>query len=173
MRRVWTNRWVRALAVAAVVAAWPACNRNAARPGAEAARLDFVLQDMHGQDVRLADYKGRPLLINFWATWCGPCKAEIPWFTEFAEKYAPQKFAVLGISVDDTAEDIKPFAEKFRVTYPMLVGKGHDDLMAAYGAGQFIPVSWLVRPDGTVHVKATGIHEKAWFEQQIASLLDE
>ena len=84
MGRVWRSQWVWAVAVATLVAAWPACNRNTTRPDAEIAKLDFVLKDVNGKDVRLADFKGRPMLINFWATWCGPCKAEVPWFTEFA-----------------------------------------------------------------------------------------
>ena len=66
------------------------------------AKLDYTVKDMDGKDVRLADYKGRPLLLNFWATYCGPCKTEIPIFVEMVEKYKDQKLAILGISIDDT-----------------------------------------------------------------------
>lgn len=169
--RWWTNRWIRALAVAVVVGAWPACNRNAVDPGDHGqAPLDFVLKNVDGQDVNLADFKGRPLVVNFWATWCGPCKTEVPWFVEFADRYRDQGLTILGVSVDDKPEDIRAFSSEFEVNYPMLVGLGRDDVAKAYDALMAIPVTWLIRADGTVHAKVTGIHGKDWFEQQIQEL---
>ena len=170
MTRWWQNRWIPAVAVAAALAAWPACNRNAGTPDAAKANLDFVLKNLDGQDVRLADFKGKPLLINFWATWCGPCKAEIPWFVEFADKYKAQGLTVIGISVDDPPDDIRKFAAEFKVNYPMLVGREREDITKAYEAGEFIPVSWLVRKDGTVQTKVSGIHGRDWFEQQLLEM---
>jgi thiol-disulfide isomerase/thioredoxin len=94
--------WTRILVAALLVAAVPACARKPREvPSAGMPSLDFVLTDMDGKRVDLASFKGRPILINFWATWCPPCKAEIPWFIEFAEKYKSEKLAVIGISVDD------------------------------------------------------------------------
>jgi thiol-disulfide isomerase/thioredoxin len=164
------NRWVRALAVAVLVAAWPACNRNSADPNTVLADLNFVLKDTSGADVNLASFKGKPLLINMWATWCGPCKAEVPWFSELAEKYKDRGFTVIGISTDDTAEDIKTFAENYGATYPLLVGKDRPDVAKAFDAENVLPVSWLIRPDGTVHTKVEGIHGKDWFDQHIQEL---
>jgi peroxiredoxin len=135
-----------------------------------AANLDFVLKDMNGQDVRLADFKGRPILINFWATWCPPCKAEIPWFVDMANQYKAQNLAVVGISIDDTAEDIRAFATQYKVNYPMLVGSGHDDLIAAYEAGLVVPVSWLIKADGTVLEKVKGMHGREWFNERVQAL---
>jgi hypothetical protein len=77
---------------------------------------------------------------------------------------------VVGISVDDTPEDIRAFAEEYKVNYPMLVGLGHDDLRQAYDAEAIIPVSWLIKSDGTVFAKAAGIHSKEWFEDKIKAL---
>jgi len=170
---LWRNRWLRAGAVAALLCAWPACAQQEEDdeiPSAGNPTLDFVLKDMDGKNVNLADFKGRPILINFWATWCPPCKAEIPWFIEFAEKYRDERLAVIGISVDDPAEDIRAFAEEYKVNYPMLVGLGHDELRQAYDASAIIPVSWLIKPDGTVFAKAAGIHSKDWFEDKIKAL---
>lgn len=170
-RRWWHSRWVRAVAVALALGAWPACNRNAVDPGEhDTAPLDFVLKDIDGKDVSLADLRGKPVVINFWATWCGPCKTEVPWFVEFAEKYKGQNLTILGVSVDDTPEDIRRFSAEYKVNYPMLVGLGRDDVAKAYDALMAIPVTWLIRPDGRVHAKITGIHGKDWFEQQIQEL---
>jgi peroxiredoxin len=167
----WTNRWVRAVAVAVALGAWPACNRNAADVDAHSQLpLAFELKTADGADFKLADYKGRPVVINFWATWCGPCKAETPWFVEFADKYKDQNLTVIGVSVDDDPDDIRKFAEAYGVQYPMLVGKGRDDVAKAYDALMAIPVTWLIRADGTVHAKITGIHGKDYFEQQIQEL---
>jgi peroxiredoxin len=170
LARGWTTRWVQALGVAAAVALWPACNRNVADPHAEVVNLDFVLKDMDGKDIRLADFRGKPLLVNMWATWCGPCKVETPWFVELSDKYKAQGLTVVGISVDDVAEDVRAFAKEYKVTYPMLVGKDRPDVSKAFDAENVLPVSWLIRADGTVHTKVEGIHGKDWFDQQIQEL---
>src|SRR5687768_2370290 len=75
------------------------------------AKLDFKLKDLRGATVKLADFKGRVILLNFWATWCAPCKAEIPDFVELHEKYAKAGLQVLGVSADDTPKQLKPFVD--------------------------------------------------------------
>jgi cytochrome c biogenesis protein CcmG/thiol:disulfide interchange protein DsbE len=134
------------------------------------ARLDFVLQDATGHDVALADLKGRPILLNFWATWCGPCRIETPWLVEFEEKYRDRNLAVIGVSVDDPAADIIKFAGEYKVRYPMLVGALQREFIAAYQADNVIPVTWFIRADGTVQTMAQGIHPKEWFEAQLQAL---
>jgi thiol-disulfide isomerase/thioredoxin len=139
------------------------------------AELDYTLKDIEGRDVRLADYKGRPLLLNFWATYCGPCKTEIPIFVELVEKYKDQKLAILGISIDDSVEDLRPFAAQYKMNYPVLVGLGHDDLMDRYEAAFLIPITWFIKADGTIYLKHPGgppsSNPKEWLEQQIQALL--
>jgi peroxiredoxin len=139
--------------------------------GAAVAKLDYTLKDIEGKDVLLADYRGRPLVLNFWATYCAPCKTEIPMFVELVEKYRNQKLTILGISIDDSVEDLRPFAAEYKMNYPVLVGLGHDDLLEQYEAAFLIPVTWFIKPDGTIYLKHPGSQTKEWFDQQIQALL--
>jgi thiol-disulfide isomerase/thioredoxin len=167
-----TATWRKWGTLALVAASCVACDRHSA-PGdpPEMARLDFQLKDMNGADVKLADFKGRPLLVNFWATWCGPCKHEIPMFVELVDKYREQKFTVLGISTDDSPADLRPFAAQYKMNYPVLVGLNNDPLLEAYEAVFAIPVSWFIRPDGTVFLKHPGPATREWFETQVKALI--
>jgi peroxiredoxin len=172
LKRLLANRWGRVGVLAAAVAVVPAWLVLTQPPDeGELAPLDFTLKDMNGNAVNLADFRGRPLIVNFWATWCTPCKYEIPTFVELVDKYADQGFTVLGVSVDDAPEDLRPFAAEYKINYPVLIGLGHDELQELYGANVLVPVSWFVRPDGRVHLKSTGIHSKGWFEEQVKALL--
>jgi thiol-disulfide isomerase/thioredoxin len=125
---------------------------------------------MNGVDVRLDSFKGKVILINFWATWCGPCKAEIPSLVELQEEYADD-LVVLGFSVDDPAEKMKPYAEEYKVNYPLLVGNGREDVQNAFGPLLGIPVSVIIGRDGIIAKKHTGIATKEQFEQEIKALL--
>ena len=84
---------------------------------------DFELSDHTGKTVRMADYKGKVVFVNFWATWCGPCKVEIPMFVELQQRYGAQGVVFLGFSVDDPVEKLKPFADQYKMNYPVLVGR--------------------------------------------------
>jgi len=155
-----------------VIAVTGACAKNpCAEPNVQLAKLDFALKDMNGADVRLADFKGRPIIINFWATWCGPCKEEIPSLVELADQYKSKGLAVLGISTDDKPDDLKKFAAEYKMNYPVLVGLGHDDLLEAYEAELAVPITWMVHPCGAVSAKHTGIWTKAEFDAAIRKLL--
>jgi thiol-disulfide isomerase/thioredoxin len=166
----WLVRWALALGLASTLMVWPmGCATDESLPPDP--NLAFTLKDMNGADVHLADYQGRPILVNFWATWCTPCRHEIPMFVELVEKYKAQKFTVLGISVDDKPEDLRPFAAEFKMNYPVLVGLGHDDIQEHYGAGA-LPVSWFIRADGTVDYKHMGTQSKQWFEDRVKRLFE-
>jgi peroxiredoxin len=132
---------------------------------------DFVLKDMAGKDVRLSDYKGKVVLINFWATWCGPCKYEIPIFVELQQRFGPQGLAFLGISVDDPVESLRPFASEYKMNYPVLVGNGREDVQEAYGPMFGIPVTIVVGRDGTICTRYFGLRAKERFESDIKALL--
>jgi thiol-disulfide isomerase/thioredoxin len=138
---------------------------------AKTAPLDFVVKDMNGADVKLADYKGKVVMLNFWATWCGPCKVEIPMFTELQTKYKDQGLAFLGISVDDAPEQLRPFAQEYRMNYPVLIGDGRDDVQNAFGPMFGIPVTLLIARDGTICTRYLGPRPKERFERDIKALL--
>jgi peroxiredoxin len=144
---------------------------QACSPDAPAANLDFTLKDMNGAEVRLADLKGKVVLLNFWATWCGPCRIEIPWFVELQEKYADQGFRVVGISVDDPPEALPPFAKRFKINYPLVVGVDREDVQTAYGPIFGVPMTFIIGRNGRICMKHLGPVGKAQFESEIKSLL--
>ena len=134
------------------------------------APMHFTLKDMNGADVNLASFKGRIVLINFWATWCGPCRAEIPSLVELQEKYKDH-LTILGVSIDDKADKLRPYAAEFKMNYPVLVGDGHQDMQDAFGPLYGIPVSVIVGRDGRIALKHSGIATKEQFEREIKALL--
>ena len=134
------------------------------------AKLDFTLKDMHGVDVHLESFKGKIILLNFWATWCGPCRAEIPSLVELQEQYKDD-LVVLGLSVDDTAEKLLPYAAEFKMNYPVLVGNGREDVQEAFGPLFGIPVSVIIGRDGVIARKHSGIATKEQIEREITPLL--
>lgn len=136
----------------------------------KAAPLHFTLEDMNGVDVSLASFKGKVIVLNFWATWCTPCREEIPWLVELQNQYR-DRVVVLGISVDDPREKLKPYAEKMGMNYPVLIGNGREDVQEAYGPLYGIPVSVFVGRDGRIAKRHSGIASKDQFERQIKALL--
>jgi thiol-disulfide isomerase/thioredoxin len=136
----------------------------------KAAPLHFTLKDMNGVDVKLAAFKGKVILLNFWATWCGPCKAEIPSLVELQNEYGDD-LVVLGFSVDDTVEKMRPYAAEYGINYPLLVGNGREDVQEAFGPLYGIPVSVIIDRDGRIAKKHSGIATKAQFEREIKALL--
>lgn len=142
-----------------------ACMANA-----KPANLDFTMKDLNGKDVPLSSYKGKVVLLNFWATWCGPCKAEIPGFVELQEKYK-DKLTIVGYSVDDEADKARTFATEYKMNYPILLGLGREDVQDAYGPIWGIPASFIISKDGKVCRKHLGIAPKNLFEKEIVALM--
>ena len=146
----------------------PVCDKDP-----KVANLNFVLKDSSGKDFNLASQKGKVILLDFWATWCPPCKVEIPWFVEFQQKYGPQGLVVLGVSVDDPAAKLKPFGDQYKVNYPLLVGEGRHDIKGprGYNAAWGLPKTFVIGRDGRICKTHIGLSVKEHFEQQIKSLL--
>ena len=139
---------------------------------AKPANFNFKVKDVDGNDVSLSSYKGKVVLLNFWATWCGPCKAEIPGFVRLQEKYRDKGLVIVGYSVDDTADKAKAYAAEYKMNYPILLGEGREDVQDAYGPIWGIPASFIISKDGKVCRKHMGIAPEAVFEKEVAALLN-
>src|SRR4029450_2401930 len=148
---------------------YPGEPEDAAAAG-KTAPLHFTLKDMHGVDVQLASFKGKVILLNFWATWCGPCRAEIPSLVELQQEYKDD-LVVLGLSVDDTAEKLLPYAAEFKMNYPVLVGNGREDVQEVLGPLSGIQLSVTIGRDGVIAKKHSGIGAKEQIEREITHLL--
>jgi len=139
---------------------------------------DFTLAEANGKPITLSALKGRVVLLDFWATWCGGCKIEIPWYIEFDKKYSDQGLAVLGVSMDkDGWTSVKPFLAKKKddetgnnidMQYPIVIGT--DDIARQYNL-KTLPVTLLIDRDGKIAIAHTGLVDKDDFENNIRSLL--
>jgi cytochrome c biogenesis protein CcmG/thiol:disulfide interchange protein DsbE len=135
------------------------------------AHLDFTLKDIDGASVKLTDYKGKVVLLNFWATWCGPCKLEIPEFVEAYDRYRDKGFVILGVlSEDDPAPaELRSFMAKFKMNYPVF--REHQELAAANGELWALPTSFLIDRQGSICSRHTGAMSKDMLEREIQGLL--
>jgi peroxiredoxin len=133
---------------------------------------DFALKDADGKTVRLSDYRGKVVLLDFWATWCGPCKLEIPWFMEFERKYKDRGFAVLGVSMDDDGwQAVRPFIQDIGINYRIMVGDEH--VGDQYGGIEALPTAFLIDRKGRVAIQHVGLSGKREFEDGIEKLLED
>jgi peroxiredoxin len=151
--------------------AFVAADGAACPADAKPAPLDFAMKDIDGKTVKLSDYKGKVILLDFWATWCAPCKVEIPWFIEFQNKYGKAGFQTIGVSVDDPIEKLKPYVAEMKMNYVILQGLNHDDVLEAYGPVLGIPITVVISREGKICSKHTGMASKEALEKQIKGLL--
>jgi peroxiredoxin len=147
----------------------------AASGGATAGRQmapDFTLADASGNRVALSDFKGRVVLLNFWATWCNPCRAEIPWFAEFQQTHGDHEFAVLGVSLDEDGwKSVKPYVDEMKINYHVMVG--NDDTARLYGGVASLPTTLLIDRSGRIASTHVGLVGKSDYETEIKALLAE
>jgi len=134
---------------------------------------DFTLRDANGSAVKLSDYRGKVVLLNFWATWCGPCTLEIPWFVEFEREYKTQGLAIVGVSMDEEGwTAIKPYVAEHKMNYRVLLGD--DSVSQLYGGVDSLPTTFIIDRAGKVafppHIGLAGKNE---YLKEIQSLLGE
>jgi cytochrome c biogenesis protein CcmG/thiol:disulfide interchange protein DsbE len=177
------RRWLTALAVACVaVAGWllyPVVVHSIAEKIRDASGVrvakappDFTLKDAAGKRISLSDFKGKVVLLNFWATWCGPCKFEIPWFIEFEKQYQAQGFTVFGVSMDEDGwKAISPYVAEHHVNYPVVLGD--EEVNKLYGGIDALPTTLVIGRDGKVAAIHQGLPEqgRAEYEREIRELL--
>jgi peroxiredoxin len=165
------------LAVAALL--WSCSGKQSANVEAAQAiknrkpAADFTLRDANGSAVKLSDYRGKVVLLNFWATWCGPCTLEIPWFEEFERDYKTKGLAVVGVSMDEDGwKAIKPYMEAHKMNYRVLLGD--DSVSQLYGGVESLPTTFIIDRAGRVafppHIGLAGKNE---YLKEIQSLLGE
>lgn len=133
---------------------------------------NFTIKDLEGNSLSLSDFEGKVVFLNFWATWCGPCKAEIPGFVEVYEKYKGKGMQIIGISLDRLSEEkIRDFAKEYKINYP--VAKDSIDLASEYQAGRIVPETFIIDKTGKIKHRHIGYMEKEVLEKYFLDLAGE
>ena len=131
---------------------------------------DFTLESLEGKNIQLSGYKGQAVLLNFWATWCGPCKIEMPWFVELQKEYGPQGLQIVGVAMDDSSkEDIAKFVKEMGVNYPILLGK--EAVGEQYGGVNVLPTTFFIDRDGKIVAREFGLQSRSLFVDNIKKAL--
>jgi cytochrome c biogenesis protein CcmG/thiol:disulfide interchange protein DsbE len=131
---------------------------------------DFALAALDGKTLRLSDYRGKAVLLNFWATWCEPCKIEMPWFVDLQKKYESQGLQVIGVAMDDVpTKEIAEFAQKMAVNYPIVIGK--EEVGTQYGGVQYLPSTFYIGRDGKILDRVFGLVSRSEIESNVQKAL--
>jgi len=130
---------------------------------------DFSLPDLSNKAVTLSSYHGEVVLLDFWATWCEPCRDETPHFVDIQNKYGPQGLQILGISMDDSSQPVRDFAQQYHVNYPLVMGTAKTGQL--YGGILGLPVFYLIDRDGRIRARHIGPTDPSVLEKEIADLL--
>lgn len=131
---------------------------------------DFTLPQLDGHDLRLSSYRGKVVLLDFWATWCDPCREEIPHFVDLQQRYGDRGLQIIGVSMDDSPDPVRPFYQQFHMNYPVVMGTAQTGAM--YGGILGLPIAFLITRDGHIYTKHIGATPAEVFEKEIKSLLE-
>lgn len=131
---------------------------------------DFELKSLDGKSMKLSDLRGKAVLLNFWATWCSPCKVEIPWFVDFQKQYGDQGLAIVGVaSGDEATATVQKFSQEMGINYPVLLGT--DQVADSYGGVESLPTTFYISRDGKILDKVIGLRGRKEAEDYIKAAL--
>ena len=130
---------------------------------------EFSLPELTGKTLKLSDYRGKVVLLDFWATWCGPCREEIPHFVELQNKLGDQGFQIIGVSMDDGPEPVRDFYRQFKMNYPVVMGNAK--IGELYGGVLGLPIAFVIGRDGRIYSKQIGATEVSLLEREIEAQL--
>ncbi len=161
------------LAACLTAGAWlsPPCQGQTAAPAIGQPAPVFSLQDVSGKALDLAAYRGKVVLLDFWATWCAPCLTEIPHFVDLQKRYRDRGVQIIGISLDDEAAPVRAFYQKLKMNYPVAIGDAK--LAERYGGILGMPVAFVIGCDGRIRAQHAGETDASVFERDIVPLLRE
>lgn len=146
--------------------------RTMAAVGYKAPDFELKVLEGNGKTMKLSDLHGKAVLVNFWATWCGPCKIEMPWFVELQKKYGPDGLVILGVAMDDSGEkDISEFTRQMKINYPIVLGT--EKVGQLYGGVEGLPTSFVVDRNGVIVDREIGLVSESIFVQAIRKALGE
>ena len=130
-----------------------------------------MLPQLDGTPLRLSSYRGKVVLLDFWATWCDPCREETPHFVELQREYADRGLQIIGVSMDDTPDPVRDFYQQFHMNYPVVMGDARTG--EAYGGVLGLPIAFLLDREGLIVVKHMGPRQAQTFDLEIAALLSQ
>jgi len=131
---------------------------------------DFMLKTIDGTSLRLSDYRGKVVLLDFWATWCAPCQEEIPRFVEWQNQYRDRGLQVIGVSMDDSPAPVQRFSREFRVNYPVAVGT--QNIASQYGGILGLPVNFVIGRNGKIKAKHLGLYDLTLLKRELNEQLE-
>lgn len=170
------NRLIIFILFVLVVAGAYLAHRKGTRSGTVSSKQprpapDFTLPELSGKPLKLSDYHGRVVLLDFWATWCEPCRAEIPHFVELQDNYGSQGLQIIGVSMDDSPDPVPAFYKQFKMNYPVIMGNAQ--IGEEYGGVLGLPIAFIIDRQGLIRAKHMGATDAAVFEREIVAQLGE
>jgi len=145
------------------------CRSSSPKGTASKGAPDFTVTDIQGNKFSLSSYRGKVVLLDFWATWCSPCLEEIPHFVQMQQNLGPQGFQAIGISMDDGPKPVEKFVQEHKLNYP--VALGDSKLADSFGGILGLPVTFVINRDGQIRKKFVGATDPAQIEQEVVAAL--